>query len=68
MPTSSTSSTIKKIKNNGNEYNFDIFDKPGWKDLRDLTKTIMKDVKIAILVYDITIKSSFHHFYNCNIG
>jgi len=59
MPTSSTSSTIKKIKNNGNEYNFDIFDTPGWKDLRDLTKTIMKDVKIAILVYDITVKSSF---------
>ena len=59
MSTSSTSSTTKKIKNNGNEYNFDIFDTPGWKDLRDLTKTIMKDVKIAILVYDITIKSSF---------
>ena len=59
MSTSSISSTIKKIKNNGNEYNFDIFDTPGWKDLRDLTKTIMKDVKIAILVYDITVKSSF---------
>ena len=59
MPTSSTFSTTKKIKNNGNEYNFDIFDTPGWKDLRDLTKTIMKDVKIAILVYDITVKSSF---------
>ena len=59
MSTSSTFSTTKKIKNNGNEYNFDIFDTPGWKDLRDLTKTIMKDVKIAILVYDITVKSSF---------
>ena len=59
MSTSSISSTTKKIKNNGNEYNFDIFDTPGWKDLRDLTKTIMKDVKIAILVYDITVKSSF---------
>ena len=59
MQTSSTFSTTKKIKNNGNEYNFDIFDTPGWKDLRDLTKTIMKDVKIAILVYDITVKSSF---------
>ena len=59
MSTSSTFSTTKKIKNNGNEHNFDIFDTPGWKDLRDLTKTIMKDVKIAILVYDITVKSSF---------
>ena len=57
---SRTSSYFKKIINNGGKkYNFDIFDTPGAQNLRALTKVFMKDVKIIVLVYDITIKGSF---------
>ena len=57
--TLSTSFLTKKIKYSGKEYNFDIYDTPGKQDLRGLSKDAMKDVKIIILVYDITLKSSF---------
>ena len=49
----------KKINNGGKEYNLDIFDTPGTQNLRALTKVFIKDVKIIILVYDITTKKSF---------
>ena len=38
---------------------FKIWDTPGNHDLRESTKDILKDVKIVVLVYDITVKSSF---------
>ena len=38
---------------------FEIWDTPGNHDLRESTKDILKDVKIVVLVYDITVKSSF---------
>ena len=59
IKTLSTSSLTKEIKYSGRKYHFKIFDTPGKQDLRDLTKNIMKDVRIVILVYDITVKSSF---------
>ena len=40
-------------------YVFEIWDTPGSQNLRALTKLFMNDVKIVVLVYDITIKSTF---------
>ena len=46
-----------QYKNQG--YTFYLWDTSGNHDLRALTKVFLKDVKIIVLVYDITVKNTF---------
>ena len=58
----STSSFIfktKTIKHGNKNYNFDIWDTPGYEKYRSLTKFFLKDVNIIVLVYDTTEESTF---------
>ena len=43
---------------------FDIWDTAGQEKFRSLTKIFYKDAAVAILVYDITRKSSFEEITN----
>ena len=49
----------KKIEVNGAKYLCDIYDLSGHEKYRPLTKFLVNDSKIIVLVYDITKKSSF---------
>ena len=49
----------KRIQYKGQEYTFEIWDTPGSQKFRALSKFFLNDVKIIILVYDITDKKSF---------
>ena len=49
----------KKIEYNGKQYLFNIWDTPGSEKYRELVKIFLKDVKIIVLVYDITVKDTF---------
>ena len=49
----------KRIQYKGQTYTFDIWDTSGRQDFRPLTKIFLKDVKIIVLVYDITVKRTF---------
>ena len=49
----------KKIEYNGKQYLFNIWDTPGSEKYRGLVKIFLKDVKIIVLVYDITVKDTF---------
>ena len=53
-------SYITKTINHGNKnYNFDIWDTPGYEKYRSLTKFFLKDVNIIVLVYDTTKEYTF---------
>ena len=43
---------------------FDIWDTAGQENLRSLTKIFCRDVKVAVLVYDITRRDSFDEIKN----
>ena len=55
----SASFQVKKIEYNGKQYIFNIWDTPGSEKYRELVKIFLKDVKIIVLVYDITVKDTF---------
>ena len=57
--TMTTNYLTKQIKYKDQEYKLDIWDTAGRQNFRALNKIFLKDVNIIILVYDITIKSSF---------
>ena len=58
--TTSNSSYITKSINHGNKnYNFDIWDTPGYVRYRSLMKLFLKDANIIVLVYDTTKEYTF---------
>ena len=58
--TTSNSSYITKSINHGNKnYNFDIWDTPGYVRYRSITNLFLKDSNIIVLVYDTTEESTF---------
>ena len=59
ISTNGASYTQKIIKNNGKEYQLDIWDTAGQEKYRSLGKNFYRDACIVILVYDITRKDSF---------
>ena len=61
-PTVNTTYSQKKIKYKEEEYTFTLWDTSGRQIYRALNKIFLKDVKIAVLVYDITYKESFLEF------
>ena len=50
---------VKKMEYKGKEFTFNIWDTPGSEKYRELVKIFLKDVKIIVLVYDITVKDTF---------
>ena len=59
-PISTSSDFIqKKIKKNNNIYELNIWDTAGQEKFQSLNKIFFKGAQIAILVYDITNKTSF---------
>ena len=65
MATTSSSFVSKKIKYKEKEYIFNLWDTIGSEILRALNKIILTEVKIIVLVYDITYKSSFLSMQYC---
>ena len=59
MASVTASYVAKRIQYKGQEYTFEIWDTPGSQKFRALPKFFLKDVKIIILVYDITVKKTF---------
>ena len=58
--TTVSSSYITKTINHGNKnYNFDIWDTPGYVRYRSLMKLFLKDANIIVLIYDTTEESTF---------
>ena len=64
-PISTSSDFIqKKIKKNNNIYELNIWDTAGQEKFQSLNKIFFKGAQIAILVYDITNKTSFEALNN----
>ena len=59
ISTKSVYLSVKSIKYKEKDYYFFLWDTPGKEEFRSLIKQSLKDVKIFILVYDITKKKSF---------
>ena len=59
ISTNGASYSQKIIKNNGKDYQLDIWDTAGQEKYRSLGKNFYRDAFIVILVYDITRKDSF---------
>ena len=51
----------KVIKINGNKYKLELWDTAGQEEFRSITKIFVKNSKIIILVYNVTLKSSFEN-------
>ena len=48
----------------GKSVRFEIWDTAGQEKYRSLTRIFLKDIKVAILVYDITNRKSFEEIKN----
>ena len=57
--TKSISFRTKTINHGNKNYNFDIWDTPGYVRYRSLMKLFLKDANIIVLVYDTTEESTF---------
>lgn len=63
-PGASYSQKTVNIDKYGMAIKFDIWDTAGQERFRSLNKIFYKDAEVAILVYDITRKSSFEEIKN----
>ena len=57
----------KRINIKGKKYKLEIWDTAGQEEFRSITKIFIKNSKIIILVYNVTLKSSFdnlEYWYN----
>ena len=63
-PTVSAEYTEKIMEFNGKKIQFNIWDTVGQERFRSVTKTFYNNVKVAILVYDITRGKSFEEIKN----
>ena len=55
-----TTKTMKFARLNGKEIRFDLWDTAGQERFRSVTKSLYRDAKVIILVYDITEKETFN--------
>ena len=55
-----TTKTMKFARFNGKEIKFDLWDTAGQERFRSVTKSLYRDAKVIILVYDITEKETFN--------
>ena len=55
-----TTKTMKFARLNGKEIRFDLWDTAGQERFRAVTKSLYRDAKVIILVYDITEKETFN--------
>ena len=55
-----TTKTMKFARLNGKEIRFDLWDTAGQERFRSVTKSLYRDAKVIILVYDITGKETFN--------
>ena len=58
--TTTNNFSSKTIKINSKEYTLNLWDTIGQEKFRSLTKIFIKDSKIVLLVYDITVMRSFY--------
>ena len=67
IPSTSSSFSSKTVdfsKEFGKKLKFEIWDTAGQEKYKSMNKIFYKDAKVAVLVYDITRKSSFEEIKN----